>query len=340
VQWIRDKGEETVTSHVEERLTAPPPEVRQLVKSASTLDDWRNWVYLLTDYGVAVGVAIAAQLSHSWVVYLLAVVMIGSRMRAVANLLHEASHRKLFRNRFMNDAAGILLLATPLACSFREYARLHTPHHVYLWDEHSDPDAKLYFSTRTAERSDQRCGYAQFLLVNVALVVFPARPLHLFLVSLRDQPSRALKLGVVSVVMVIADMRDWAVGSMLTKYWLVPFLTAYLAIAYWAELGEHGGLRSFGRRWGSRNWKGNPVSRWLIGSHSDDVYHLLHHLFPSVPHYNLRKLDLACSRAWPNYERQFTCGGFFFGSRDTKSVMHDIWRPDLRRGLQRLPEAS
>ena len=257
-------------------------------------------------------------------------------MRAGANLLHEASHRKLFRNRPLNDAAGIVLLAWPLMCSFGRYARLHVLHHVYLWDKDSDPDTQLYFSTRTDGASDQRCGYAQFLLVNVGLVIVPIRPLLQFLVNLKDQPSRALKVFFVGALMIVASIRGWAVGSMLVRYWLVPFFTTYLAIGYWAELGEHGGLRSFGRRWGSRNWEGNPVTRWLIGSHSDDVYHLLHHWFPSVPHYNLRKLDRACSRVWPAYALQFRCGGFFLGNRDTASVMHDIWRPDPRRGVPAL----
>lgn len=317
---------------------APPPEVRQLVKSTSTLDNWRNWMYLLTDYGIAVGVAYVAQLSHSWTVYLLSVVVIGSRMRAVANLLHEAAHRKLFRNRHMNNTAGILLLAWPLASGFRQYARLHALHHVYLWDKDSDPDAKLYFSTKTDERSDQRYGYARFWLVNVVLVILPIRPLQLFFLAAKNQPSRTFKLAFASVIVVVAGLRGWGAGLMLTRYWLAPFFTTYLAITYWAELGEHGGLRSFGRRWGTRNWVGNPITRWLIGSHSDDLYHLLHHWFPSVPHYNLRKLDTACCQIWPAYGRQYRCGGFFLGSQEISSVMHDIWRPDLRRGLSRSPD--
>ncbi|WP_405183149.1 fatty acid desaturase family protein [Nocardia sp. NBC_01377] len=265
-------------------------------------------------------------MADSLVVYILAVTVIGSRMRALGNLLHEAAHRKLFRSKFLNDFTGGLLCAWPLGIGYLQYVKQHRLHHVYLWDENRDPDVSLYRLTRTETGSSNSCTRRRFWIVHVVFAALPVMPWRRLRDDLAGNRRRLLKLVV--AVLAMAGLQIWEhlwIAQIVLLYWLVPFLTSYQTITYWAELGEHGGMRNLGRLWGSRNWRGNIMSRWLIGPHSDDAYHLLHHWFPSVPHYRLAEVDSICTSGWPQYAGHPRCDGFFLSSDRNRSVINDMW---------------
>ncbi|MEU7629564.1 fatty acid desaturase family protein [Nocardia sp. NPDC049220] len=304
----------------------PPSRVKSAVRETSRLDNFHNVPYLLLDWVVSLAsCAVSVVVDHPFI-YLLAVVVIGSRMRALGNLLHEASHRKLFRSRSLNDNLGTLLCAWPLAISYRRYVDDHRLHHVYLWDPDKDPDLGLYRLTRTETGSADQCARWRFWLVHVALAVIPVMPWRRLCVDLASNRPRLVKFCV--LVLLLSVMEIWTdlfILHIVFSYWLIPFITSYQTIVYWAEIAEHGGMRSLGKMWGSRNWRGNIISRWLIGPHSDDSYHLLHHWFPSVPHYRLAQLDSVCSTEWQRYAEHPQCGGFFLSGGLRRSVIDDIW---------------
>jgi len=94
-----------------------PPDLRKALSALRQRTNTTNFVYLCEDWFVIVGsVSLAAAMTGwgHWAAYLVAVVLIGSRQRALANLTHEASHRKLFASRHLNDTAARLACAWPL----------------------------------------------------------------------------------------------------------------------------------------------------------------------------------------------------------------------------------
>jgi fatty acid desaturase len=302
----------------------PPTDVRAAVRTASQRDNWRNALFLAVDWLL---MALAAAI-HVWyggvLLYVVIVILIGSRMRALANLLHEAAHHKLFASRRVNVLAGRVLCAWPIFISFDNYVRGHRLHHKNLWRNDDDPDVALYRLTGTETGSSDRLSYPAFLLRHVVAVVIPVMPMR----RLYDRGRWRYALGGAAVWGVVLAGSWWwwpPLAAGLALYWLVPWLTAYQTISYWAELGEHGGLRNAGWVWGSRNWRGNLVSRWAVGSHSDDLYHLLHHWFPAVPHHRLRHLDRLCRETWPRYAAEARCTGFFYAGDEGTSVLRDIW---------------
>ena len=306
---------------------AAPPEVSALIRPLSRRDNRLNWLFLTFDWAV-IGAALAVHLMVPGpVVYLLALIIIGSRMRALANLVHEAAHLKLFGNRQLNDGIGRALCALPIFINYRRYVADHKRHHRNLWRNDGDPDLLLYQLTDTVDATRGRGSFAGFVVKHVVLVVVPVMPWWRLWRESRRDPARLLVLGLLAlagaglVVAAPAPLTDVVVFG-----WLVPWLTSFQSITYWAELGEHGGLRKHGWSWGSRNWRGNAVTRWVIGSHSDDQYHLLHHWFPSVPHYRLRSLDTECRSRWLEYRDHARCSGFFVGNGSGASVLTDIWR--------------
>lgn len=292
----------------------------------SRRDNWLNWLFLAGDWSV-IGAAVAVHLLRPGLVtYLLVLVVIGSRMRALANLLHEAAHFKLFRNRRLNNLAGRVLCAAPIFVGYDRYVADHRLHHQNLWKNAQDPDLALYEMTGTVGPSNGRMSFARFVFFHVVLVVIPVLPLwRLLRESLRDRARLATACLLLAVGAVLTATGPSVLTDIVVFCWIIPWFTSYQSITYWAELGEHGGLKAYGGDWGSRNWRGNIVTRWAIGSHSDDIYHLLHHWFPSIPHYRLRSLDRVCRSRWFEYGSQARCDGFFIGNRWGKSVLRDIW---------------
>jgi fatty acid desaturase len=264
--------------------------------------------------------------------YVVAWIVIGTRMRALANLLHESAHRKLFAGRRRNAIVGAACCAWPLGIPYRAYVRLHRLHHKNLWQRDGDPDVGLYRLTDTEVAGRGRLSFRRFLVRHVVLVVVPVVPLRRFLFDGAGR-GRLVGLGAMAATAAVGAGIDPTAGQVILLYWLVPWLTTFQVFSYWAELGEHGGLRLAGWDWGSRNWSGSMITRWAIGSHSDDLYHLLHHWFPSVPHYRLRALDRHCQGWWEAYRSYGACGGFFVGSKAGPSVLRDIWDGGMRRGI-------
>lgn len=302
----------------------PPIDVRAAVRTASRRDNWRNAFFLAADW-VVIGAVAALHLRYGGVLlYLVPLVLIGTRMRALANLLHESAHQKLFASRRINALAGRVLCAWPVFVGYDRYVRTHRLHHRYLWRSDDDPDVGLYRLTGTETASAPRLTYRAFLVRHVLGALVPVVPLRrLYATAGRRNAATAVAAWAAVLGLAWSYAPPLAMG--LALYWLVPWLTTYQTFSYWAELGEHGGLRGAGWAWGSRNWRGNLISRWAIGSHSDDLYHLLHHWFPSVPHHRLRRLDAVCRDAWPRYASEARCTGFFVAGAAGTSVLRDIW---------------
>jgi fatty acid desaturase len=64
--------------------------------------------------------------------YLLAIILIGSRQHALLLLMHEATHRRLFSNRRLNDWACAALVTWPVLASLRAFRYTHLQHHKDL----------------------------------------------------------------------------------------------------------------------------------------------------------------------------------------------------------------
>ncbi|MGH9138644.1 MAG: fatty acid desaturase family protein [Acidimicrobiales bacterium] len=316
--------------------SALPAEIRSRARALSRRDNWQNFLYLGADWAVVVAVVLAAERADWPMVTAAGLVVIGSRQRALANMLHEASHRKLFRTRWLNDYVGELLCADPLFAGLSSYRADHVRHHRELWTQR-DPDAVRY----------RRLGLAvldygqRTWRFGVRHILFPFTP---------AQVPRDIAIGVLNGTRlrretlrlaafwfvaggVVALTGTW---KLVVLYWIAPFLSTYQVIRYWAEMAEHAGL-SLDNRWlSTRSWTAGWITRSLLAPHADDLYHLAHHLYPSVPHYRLRALHEQLL-AVPQYAAGHHCDGFFRArSPDRPSVVEDIRSGGFARGRRLL----
>ena len=87
---------------------------------------------------IASAVALSEHFYFNWLAYIIAVVIIGSRINALSVLMHDTAHFRAFNNKALNYIFGEPLAWT-LLLTMEGYRRNHMPHHTHL-NTLEDPD--------------------------------------------------------------------------------------------------------------------------------------------------------------------------------------------------------
>lgn len=203
-------------------------------------------------------------------------VLIATRLRGLNNIVHECTHFAFVEGNAVNDLLG-KIAAVPVFASFTRYRAEHATHHTYLGDSERDADLRELLVFGLDRPVDRR-----MLLRHIAT---PLLGLHLrrYLspdLSMQDGAAfglakRALLSGVAAA----------ALAFPLTVLLLVvlPYAWVYTGLNYWADCIDHAGrLNAADELYKSRNFIVSPPLRMLFFPRGD-CYHLIHHLFPSVP---------------------------------------------------------
>jgi beta-carotene hydroxylase len=181
-------------------------------------------------------------------------------------VIHDACHNAAHRNRVVNALMGHGS-ALMLGFAFPVFTRVHLQHHANVNDPENDPDH--YVSTG---------GPLWLICVRFLYheVFFFKRRLWRKYELLEWFLSR---LVVISIVY-IACQYD-SLGYIL-NFWFIPTAVVGLALGLFFDYLPH---RPFQERdrWKNARVYPNPILNILIGGQN---YHLIHHLWPSIPWYN------------------------------------------------------
>jgi fatty acid desaturase len=264
---------------------------------------------------VTLGVLLAVTIGLGWLaqripVYFAPFVLVASGFFAngLVQLVHEAWHGNLFRQRWANILFGHVFALLSLV-PFRSARHIHLLHHRHNRTER-DPDA-YNVGGRTLRT------VLQFYLV-VAFGLLLA-PLHFGVLVpigflrgrvLREHIAEMLGIGVFwfAVYRLLPTSEAWLRTLLLS--WFLPYLCA----TPW------NGLKSIADHY-ANNWRGNRFqtattvrSNWLFTlAWSGLNYHLDHHLYPRVPGYALPELhrylaadlERACAPVFSSYLTTF-----------------------------------
>ncbi len=280
---------------------------RELIQELTRRSKWRATAAVASDF-VILALAIAAGLYY-WpnpLVLLACVLIIGTRQHALFVIAHDAAHYLLYENRLVNDVVGrtCAMLQGLSMCTYRV---IHRMHHNNLYGE-LDPDTALHggyprgraylirkllkdLSGLTAWKT-----YAYFLggapalntKTNVAL-----RPLDDTSAKLKSEARTDRNMVIVFHVALLA-LFAWS-GHLLQYLvlWVLPLVTVVQAILRLRAIAEHGATTDFSSPLTAARTNIAPAwLAWLIFPHQVN-YHIEHHLYASVPHYNLPALHRA-----------------------------------------------
>jgi fatty acid desaturase len=277
---------------------------KEVVHSLTHRSAWRASAAVLHDFAViAIGIAIALYFWPNPLIALLAVIVVGTRQHALFVIAHDAAHYLLYERRSLNDAVG-RACATVQGLSMCTYRVIHRLHHNNLYGA-LDPDTALHggyprgraylirkllkdLSGLTAWKT-----YAYFLggapALNTAINV-AMRPLDDTSTKLREEARRDRNV-VIAFHVVLLVVFAWS--GYLVQYlvlWVLPLVTVVQAILRLRAIAEHGATTDFSSPLTAARTNTGPAwLAWLIFPHQVN-YHIEHHLYASVPHYNLPRL--------------------------------------------------
>jgi fatty acid desaturase len=251
---------------------------------------------------LVIGLAVAF---WSWWAAAIAVVLIAPLQHALFVLAHDAAHYRLYETRWLNDAVG-RLCGTIAGVSMCTYRVIHRLHHNHLYGP-QDPDialhggyprGKAYLAQKLAKDLAGLTAFKTFAYFFGAPSLNTEtgkaeRPLDDTSPRLRAaaRRDRWTVLGFHVIAPVVAFATGW--GWQYAVLWMLPLVTVLQAILRLRAICEHGAVTDYGSPLTAARTNLVPFwVRYAMFPHHVN-YHVEHHLYPAVPHYNLPRLHVA-----------------------------------------------
>jgi fatty acid desaturase len=270
-----------------------------LIKQLSQQNDAKAWVSVLSLIAVVAACVAASIIWWTPWVIVPAIIIIASRQQACFVLAHDAAHYRLFKNRTLNDVVG-RALAAPVGISMRTYRVVHRLHHNHLY-ERRDPDIPLHggyprgrryllrkllldLTGRTAPKT-----FAYFMGAPAINDEAPGttQPLHDTAASLRKaaRQDRWFVAGFQVCALALAIVSGYSLTYLIL--WVLPLCTVLQALLRFRAICEHGAVRDErSPLLAARTNLGPDWLMWFLFPYQVN-YHIEHHLYPAIPHYNL-----------------------------------------------------
>lgn len=283
-----------------------PPSWRQALTRAEIdslleIRDWRGWLTIFTNWAI---VAASFWMVAMWpnpLTVVLALVLIGTRQLGLAVVMHEASHRTLFRNRKLNDWAGNWLAAYPVWSDVGPYRSYHLVHHARTGSD-ADPDIGLVRPFPITRASFRRKIWRDLSGQTGWKQAKAVAKRDLGLTDRRNQRTAALKTGerpdvgwhkLAPVALTNGILLGILAGlghPELYLLWVAAWLTTYRLVTRLRSIAEHALPSDTGDP--LRNTRTTDASWWerLLIAPNRVNYHLEHHLLMTVPLYNLPRM--------------------------------------------------
>lgn len=279
---------------------------REEIRELTQASDARGLIALAFDWAVIAGCfALAAAVPHP-LVFVAVVVVLGGRQLALAVLMHEASHRSLFRTPWLNHVLGHWLCGAPIWTDLHRYRKHHLHHHAHTGTER-DPDLCLIDPFPTSPTSLARklgrdlVGWTGLRRIVGLLamdfdvlrysasgqVLRPPAPPALG-ARLRNG-ARRLAPVMLSNLAILGAL--WAVGhAWLYLLWLAAWMTTFSLFVRIRSIAEHACTeRTPDPLRNTRSIEASLLARAFVAPHGVG-YHLEHHMVPTVPFHRLRAM--------------------------------------------------
>jgi dihydrorhizobitoxine desaturase len=306
-------------------------EIESALKSMSTPSSKSAFFAVLEDWIV---IALGALLTlwgwqmtcPIWLLALLAGwILIGTRMRGLATLLHESSHKALSKNHALNFAFGTVCSGWWILQRWHRYHQSHvTEHHPFLGNEQRDPDTMQYVSQGLPRENPDT-----FIIKNVLQLLTGIKAIVNLPYLLRDRllPAKGSKLtkqewlelaGFVLAWISLLAILAW--NSWFDEFvlvWVIPYLTVFQAANWLIETSEHFPLiwtesASINQ---TRNRKGSALENFFFGIHGEN-WHKIHHLRPGIPFWRLAEAHEIMMRDPIYAEAEGRTGGLLMSGKN------------------------
>jgi len=274
---------------------------REEIQDLLRLRDLRSWGTIAINWSLVLAAFALVAWAPNPLTIVVALFVLGARQLGCAVVMHEASHRTLFRNRRLNDWAGNWLGAYPVWSDVQPYRPYHLLHHAKTATE-ADPDIGLVRPFPITRRSLWRkvwrdlSGQTGWKQARAVL----RRDLGLGLGA--TQRTRAAVAGesadvgfhkILPVLVtngILLGLLALAGHAELYLLWVLAWFTTYRLVTRLRSIAEH--ALADGPDAPLRNTRTTRARAWerLLLAPNRVNFHLEHHLLMTVPHYNLPRM--------------------------------------------------
>jgi fatty acid desaturase len=273
------------------------PDLREYVDAAELQSLYGRQPWRIARDGIAIWLVILLAMAASIVtgnllVTIVAIAVIAGRQLALNNMVHEASHYLVARDKGVNDLVSDIFFAAPHMISTEGYRAKHLPHHQYLGHPPEDEEFKARFLFR-GRRFFWR---SLWVLIGGSSIVTAAS---------YGRGAASANVWRSRVLIVLTNgalvLYCWSLGSpwAYVYLWLLPLLTLAGYLGTLRVVAEHQPLsyaQSPEEDFTSpleppltRSIPAGPVARFFIAP-LNFCYHLEHHSFPGLPYPSLPRL--------------------------------------------------
>lgn len=270
-----------------------PNELREL----SILSPFKAWAFILfTWLLIALTFAIAIQWPYLWV-YALAWILMARHQLSLAILMHDAAHKRLFKNLSWNDYVAQFFLAGPIFFSVLAYRTFHLKHHQDPLAP-DDPDISLIGGYPIPAKSFARklfrdiSGQSYFKFIRYFISKSRSeRGRGKRVDGKKSGPSFRMVMGSMLFTNLLLFTALWASGHpwLYLGLWLLPTATSLQFLLRIRGVAEHAGYsQNEDQRLNARTVV-SPLETFFFAPNNVN-YHIEHHSYPSVPWYNLPKV--------------------------------------------------
>ncbi|NJK38019.1 MAG: beta-carotene hydroxylase [Oscillatoriales cyanobacterium RM2_1_1] len=224
-------------------------------------------------------------------------------LHIAGTVIHDASHHSAHRNRTLNAILGHGS-ALMLGFAFPVFTRVHMQHHAHVNDPDNDPD--------------------HFVSTGGPLWMIAARFFYHEIFFFKRQLWRKYELlewflSRLFVVMIVWIGIDYGFIGFILNYWFSPALVVGIALGLFFDYLPHRPFHDRDR-WKNARVYPSPILNILILGQN---YHLIHHLWPSIPWYNYKPTYEAMKPLLDTKGSPQTLG--IFQGRDFWGFLYDVF---------------
>jgi fatty acid desaturase len=274
--------------------------------------------YIALEYFI-IAFSVCLVLNFSYWFIPLSVILMGARQRALVVLVHEGSHRNLSASALLNDVMTKLFCALPMIISLDSYRSIHGQHHRYLGDPEKDSD--YLHDPQLVEKGWIKLYCSELLSLESWLGNAFGLPVQLKL-------ALNCLLWWSAVLGLIFYFSGLEAVAVFVGLWIISRATVYHAIISFVIISDHVGLVPGGIMSFARNHPSTGFLRKMVHPHFNGL-HLTHHLLPTVPYHNLKKVHEVLLVV-PDYNKAEHCYTYFTG---THSVI-ESWCRKISKGAE------
>jgi len=298
-------------------MSQPPYALpKKSLLALSAVSTYKSMLAVLLEWLIIASLFYVNAMYENIALLVISIILIGSRLHALGVFMHEATHYRLHPNRKVNDFIGNVFCAWPILTTLTAYRKNHLAHHRHM-NTSDDPDwfskIDVQYSQFPMMRREIVLSYLKALSGVMFFTFYLKRTLD---ISKNEKTDTAKNIDKVkrfgSYVFILVGFYFTGYFSLIILLWLIPIMTSLVFFAHIRSVAEHFSLPLEHKLNSTRTVKANWWEKIFCAPYNVN-YHLEHHLYPSIPWYNLPTChQILCLE--PYYQEQaHITEGYFSG---------------------------